>query len=475
MLSFDGVNDVQKYLSKRGLEFISLYAADIGGRLRNVTIPARNFDEKLVQEGVGFDASNLGFANVEKSDMLLLPDLDFAFEDPVVAEADSNVLYFFCDILEVDSGENFKQDMRHIVDKAVGALERHGIADEVRVGVELEFHVIDELYSKLTPRETSYCVKSSEMASPESGREIFRIAKNRGYFRSEPNDHLFQIRNEIVSALQRIGLEVKYHHHEVGASQAEIEFKFLPVQFMADGTGLAKNICQRVAQRHGMIATFIPKLIPGEAGNGMHVHQFLLKDGKNVFHDDEGLYKLSPVALSYIAGILDHTSSLAALTNPTSNSYRRLVPGLEAPVKVVFAEGNRSAAIRIPGYVQDNAERRCEFRAIDATCNPYLAYAGMVMAGLDGIRRKLDPKECGFGPFETNLYRLSAEELAKIKSFPSSLERALEGLEEDQDYLTFEGVFPPEILAQWISNRRVDIEEMRRVPHPWEIARYYDL
>lgn len=473
MLSFDSVSDVQNYVSKQGIEFVSLYAADIEGRLRNVTIPARNFTEKLLQEGVGFDASNLGFANVEKSDMLLFPDLKYAFEDPV--DEYSGVLYFFCDIVEVGSGKNFKQDMRHIIDKAVGALAKHGVADEVRVGVELEFHVIDKLFSKLTPRETSFRIQSSEMASPGSGREIFRIAKNRGYFRSEPNDHLFLLRNEIVSALEKVGLEVKYHHHEVGASQAEIEFKFLPVQFMADGTVLAKSICRRIARDHGMIATFIPKLIPGEAGNGMHVHQYLLKEGKNVFHDEKGLYKLSPVALSYIAGILDHTSSLAAFTNPTSNSYRRLVPGLEAPVKVVFAEGNRSAAIRIPGYVQDDQERRCEFRAIDATCNPYLAYAAMVMAGLDGIRRKLDPTALGFGPFETNLYKLPPEELEKIKSFPASVEEALEGLQSDSDYLTADGVFPREMIQQWIKNRRADIEEMRRVPHPWEIARYYDL
>jgi len=473
MISFKNAKDVGRYVSTRGIEFISLYAADIAGRLRNVTIPARNFDEKLLREGVGFDASNLGFATVDKSDMLLKPDLQFAFEDPV--EPDSKVLYFFCDIREVESGESFKQDMRRIVHKAVDSLAEAGIADEVRVLIELEFNVIDEFYSKMTTRESSYRVESHELTSPPGGEESFRIAKGRGYFRAAPSDHLFSIRNEIVSAFEKLGMRVKYHHHEVGASQSEIEFRFMPVQFMADGTVLAKNICHRIGRKHGKIITFIPKLMPGEAGNGMHQHHFLLKKGKNAFHDDKGLYKLNKTALSYIAGVLDHVSSLAAFTNPTSNSYRRLVPGFEAPVKAVFAEGNRSAAIRIPGYVQDPAERRFEFRPMDATCNPYLAYAALIMAGLDGVRRKLDPTKLGFGPYEKNLYELSSKELAKIRSLPSSLEKALEALESDMAYLTFNDVFPQPLIRQWIAAKTKDIEEMRSVPHPWEIARYYDL
>ncbi|MFH2203081.1 MAG: type I glutamate--ammonia ligase [Elusimicrobiota bacterium] len=473
MLAFKNVKEVQKYAAKNGIDFITLHAADIAARLRSVTIPARNMTEKMLREGVGFDASNLGFAKVHKSDMLLLPDLNFAFRDPVGEHP--NVLFFFCDIVEIGSQKSFTQDMRHIVHKAVGALKNAGLADQVKVGVELEFNVIDQLYSKMTMRETSYRIESAEIASPPGGEEVYRLGKKRGYFRSEPNDHLFAIRNEIVAAFEKIGLEVKYHHHEVGASQCEIEFRFLPVEFMADATVLAKNICHRVARKHGKIATFIPKLIPGEAGNGMHVHQFLLKKGKNVFHDPKGLYKLSPAALSYIAGVLDHTSSLAAFTNPTSNSYRRLVPGLEAPVKVVFAEGNRSAAIRIPGYVQDPQERRFEFRAIDATCNPYLAYAAMIMAGLDGFRRGLDPRKLGFGPFEANMYELSAKQLAEIKSFPSSLEDALTSLGHDMEYLKHRDVFPSVLIDQWVAWKKLDIEEMRRVPHPWEIARYYDL
>ena len=207
----------------------------------------------------------------------------------------------------------------------------------------------------------------------------------------------------------------------------------------------------------------------------MHVHHLLTREGVNVFHDEEGLYQLSDTALHYIAGILKHANSLLALTNPTTNSYRRLVPGFEAPVKAVFAEGNRSAAIRIPGYVKDPAHRRFEFRTIDATCNPYMAFAAIMLAGLDGIRRKLDPGREGFGPYETNLYELPEEELLRIRSFPESLEEALDALEIDRAYLTRDGIFPENLLDEWIATKRRDIEEMRVVPHPWEVARYYDI
>ncbi len=473
MLSFKDVGEARKHIDRRGIEYVSFLVSDLDGRFRNVTIPAGNFTEKLVREGVGLDASNLGFATVERSDMLLKPDLARAFEDPV--DEGSKVLFFLCDILEIDSQESFEQDLRCIVGKAVEAMRKEGVADEVRIGLELEFYVVDELVSTMTVRETSYRVETSEIASPPGGAELYRIYSNRGYFRSEPNDHLFNLRNEICSAFKRLGLGVKYHHHEVGSSQAEIEFSFMPVEFMADATVLAKHLCHRIARKHGKIITFIPKLIPGEAGNGMHCHQFLLKDGRNVFNDEAGLYGMSSVALSYMGGILTHASSLAAITNPTTNSYRRLIPGLEAPVKAVFALGNRSAAIRIPGYVKDPEERRFEYRTIDATCNPYLAYAGMVMAGLDGIRRKIDPTKEGFGPYEANLYSLTKEELSKIKSLPTTLEAALGCLREDHEYLTSGGVFPKDLLDKWVATKAKDIADMQRVPHPWEIARYYDI
>ncbi len=473
MQVFKNVAEVEAFISEQNIEFVNFFLGDIDGRLRTVSIPADTFSEKIMEQGIGFDASNFGFAEVDRSDKVLKPDLNFGFVDPI--DDEHRVLCFFCNMLEVDSSARFTQDLRHLVPKTLDVLKEEGIADSAMAGVELEFHVIDQLFSVRTPREQSYRIETSEMVSPPGGEELYRIAPKRGYFRAEPNDHLFSIRSEIVSIYRQMGLDVKYHHHEVGSSQAEIEFNLTPIEEAADGTVLAKMLAHRIAHRRDKIITFLPKLFPQEPGNGMHVHHYLSKDGVNVFHDDDGLYHLSDLALSYIAGILDHASSLLALTNPTTNSYRRLVPGYEAPVKAVFAEGNRSAAIRIPGYVKDPAERRFEFRTIDATCNPYMAFAGIMLAGLDGIRRKLDPTAEGFGPFETNLYDLPDEELKRIRSFPESLGEALDALETDREYLTRDGVFPDYLLDEWISTKRKDIEEMRVVPHPWEVARYYDI
>jgi len=473
MLSFANVSEVKEFISERDIEFVNFFLGDIDGRLRSVSIPAETFSEQIMERGVGFDASNFGFAKVDRSDKILKPDLDYAFEDPI--DEEYRVLCFFCNMLEVDDSARFTQDLRHLVPKTLELLEAEGIADGAKAGVELEFHVIDQLFSVRTPREQSFRVETSEMVSPPGGEELYRIAPKRGYFRAEPNDHLFSIRSEIVSAYRKLGLDVKYHHHEVGSSQAEIEFNLTPIEEMADGTVLAKMLAHRIAKSRNKIITFLPKLFSEEPGNGMHVHHLLTRDGENVFHDENGLYQLSDIALQYIAGILDHAPSLLALTNPTTNSYRRLVPGFEAPVKAVFAEGNRSAAIRIPGYAKDPSERRFEFRTIDATCNPYMAFAGLMLAGLDGIRRKLDPTQEGFGPYETNLYELPEADLLRIRSFPESLGEALDALETDRAYLTRDGVFPDYLLDEWIGTKRKDIEDMRAVPHPWEVARYYDL
>lgn len=473
MHSFSDVSGVRSFISQEEIEFVTFYLSDIDGRLRNVTIPAENFSEETLELGIGFDASNFGFADVDRSDMILKPDLDFAFVDPTSRER--RILCFFCHMLEVDSRARFTQDLRDLVPKTLDVLKGEGIADAAMVGVELEFHVLDQLFSVRNSREQSYRVESQEMVSPPGGEELYRIAPKRGYFRAEPNDHLFDIRNEIVAIYRALGLDVKYHHHEVGSSQSEIEFNLSPIEEMADGTVLAKLLAHRIGKARGKIVTFLPKLFSDEPGNGMHVHHYLTKGGENVFNDESGLYGLSETALHYIAGILKHASSLLALTNPTTNSYRRLVPGYEAPVKAVFAEGNRSAAIRIPGYVKDPAKRRFEFRTIDATCNPYMAFAAIMLAGLDGVRRKLDPTREGFGPYETNLYELPPEELERIRSFPGSLEEALDALEIDRAYLTRDGVFPEYLLDEWIATKRKDIEEMRVVPHPWEVARYYDI
>lgn len=473
MLSFTDYKEIKKFIRNNSIKTISFYVIDIEGRLRNVTIPVSYFSEDILKNGIGFDASNFGYAEIEKSDMIFKPDLDFAFVDPINHE--EKILYFFCNVFSVDTGESFSQDLRHIITKAVNILKKKGIADEVKLLLELEFNILDEIHSMRNHREISYSVDSSEIANPRDGQERFRIAKNHGYFRAQPTDHTFNLRNEIIQHLEQLGLKVKYHHHEVAASQCEIEFNFMPVELAADATVLAKNISQRIAQKHDKVISFLPKILPYEAGNGMHFHLYLKKDGKNIFHSEDGLYNLSEKALSFIAGILSHISSLTAFTNPTTNSYRRLISGLEAPSKAVFAQGNRSSAIRIPGYVQDSEKRRIEFRPADATSNPYLAFAAVLMAGIDGIENELDPTELGFGPLETNLYKLSPEELTKIPSVPKSLSASLQNLAEENDYLTRGNVFPMQLIHKWIRTKKADIAEMRKIPHPWEIARYYDL
>jgi glutamine synthetase len=473
MLSFRDIGEAKGFIHKKGIDLVSFLIPDIEGRLRNVTLPADNFTEKIMKDGIGFDASNLGFATIEHSDMICKPDLSFGFEDPL--DDSSRILYFFCNVFDVETVESFTQGQRNMIAKAIESLKKEGIADHVQILLELEFNIIDNLYCRITSREVAYKLESSEMANPPDGEEVYRLGSNRGYFRSEPNDHIFQIRNQIVQACKKLGINIKYHHHEVGCGQGEIEFKFMPVEFAADANVLVKHMSHRVARAQNKIISFLPKLIPGEAGNGMHCHIYLLKDGQNVFNDENGLYKLSSTALQFIGGILTHISSLAAFTNPTTNSYRRTTAGLEAPSKAVFAKGNRSAAIRIPAYVKDPAERRFEFRPMDATCNPYLAFTALLLAGLDGVRNQIDPTKAGFGPIETNLYHLPPEQLAKIPSIPASLEGTLDALENDNEYLQYDSVVPYELIKKWISVKRKDIEEMRKIPHPWEVARYYDL
>ncbi len=335
MLSFQSVSEVKQFISQNDIEFVNFHLTDIDGRLRCVSIPAETFSESTLELGIGFDASNFGFAEVERSDMILKPDLDFAFLDPV--EEEYRVLCFFCNMLEVDSRARFTQDLRHLVPQTLDVLKAEGVADAAYVGVELEFHVIDQLFSVRTPREQSFRVESLEMVSPPAGEEVYRIAPKRGYFRAEPNDHLFSIRSEIVSVFRALGLDVKYHHHEVGSSQAEIEFNLSPVEEMADGTVLAKMLAHRIAKKRGKIITFLPKLFAEEPGNGMHIHHLLTREGVNVFHDEKGLYQLSETALHYIAGILKHANSLLGPDQPD----HELLPAAGAGIR-----GSREGGLR---------------------------------------------------------------------------------------------------------------------------------
>ncbi|ABR31479.1 glutamine synthetase [Thermosipho melanesiensis] len=454
------IKDILSIVEREKINFIDLKVVDIWGKWRHVTLARTNFSEKTFYEGVGFDASNLGYASVENSDMVLIPDPQTAFFEKIGEE---KVLSLICDVYDVNSGKASFHDPRSILKATLN--EIGDVADEVFLGPEYEFHVFENVRYSISNNEISLKIDSKEgFWNAEETGEYF-IGKKKGYHRIPPFDTLMEVRNEIVKRLLEYGVPVKYHHHEVGTCQVEIELNFISALKAADYTLLVKHVARQVAKKFGLIVTFMPKPLYDEAGNGMHVHQFLVKNGENIFAGDK-LYGLSTYALSYIAGLLKHAPSIMAFTNPTTNSYRRLVPGYEAPTNAVFALANRTAAIRIPAYVKDESKKRIEFRTIDASCNPYLAFSAMILAGVDGIREKLDPTAEGFGPFERDLYN------EDIKPLPYTLSQACSALKGDNEYLK---VFPKQLIEHWIKLKTKEEREMLAIPHPKEFDNYFDI
>ncbi|ANQ54499.1 glutamine synthetase [Thermosipho sp. 1063] len=454
------IKELLSIVEREKINFIDLKVVDIWGKWRHVTLARTNFSEKTFYDGVGFDASNLGYASVENSDMILIPDPETAFIENVGEE---KVLSLICDVYDANTGKPSYHDPRTILKSTLNSIK--DIADEVHFGPEYEFHIFEDVRYKISNNEVTVQIDSKEgfWNSEETG-EYF-IGKKKGYHRIPPFDTLMEVRNKIVSKLLEYGIPVKYHHHEVGTCQVEIELNFVSALKAADYTLLVKYIARQVAKEYGLIVTFMPKPLYDEAGNGMHVHQYLVKDGENIFAGDK-LYGLSETALSYIAGLLKHAPSVMAFTNPTTNSYRRLVPGYEAPTNAVFALANRTAAIRIPAYVKDAKKKRIEFRTIDASCNPYLAFSAMILAGIDGIKNKMDPTKEGFGPFEKDLY------VENIKPLPYSLTQACQALKNDNDYLK---LFPRELIEHWIKLKISEDREIMSIPHPKEFENYFDI
>lgn len=455
MVDYDAL---QEWVVAEGVEFIDCRVVDFVGRWRHLTIPVRRLTETLVEQGVAFDGSNYGYVEVSGSDMVLRPDLDTA---AVVTYQGHKILSLLGEIYRAGGREPFLGDPRGIARRAECHLVREGIAEEVMLSPEFEFYVFADVRYQTTNQESSYVV------SPLTEQEGYSF-----YHICPPDDQLFALRNKICQRLEERGVPVKYHHHEVGSfGQVEIELGFTGLLRMADITLMVKHIARETACEEGLTATFMPKPLFAEAGSGLHVHQYLARGGRSLF-EDKG--RLSDLALCYIGGILTHGASLMALTNPSTNSYRRLVPGYEAPISLTFGVGNRSAAIRIPEYATPE-ERRIELRTLDATCNPYLAYTAMVMAGLDGIQHNWNAERLGFGPYQQNLYSLSGEEQSKITQMPVDLEGALCALEEDHDYLLAGSVFDEAYLAHWITVKREEISQVRRRPHPYEFLLYYTL
>jgi len=457
--------DFWKILKEEKIVYVDLKVVDFYGSWKHVTLPVENVTDELFDNGIGFDASNFGYAMVEKSDMVMIPDLETAFMDPF---GEFPMISMICDVYDPQSGDRFKQDPRGILTRVLKKLREEGIADQVRFGPEYEFHILDEVEYEVQPNSISLTIDSCEGFWNSAYTGEYCIGKKRGYHRTPPFDKFFVLRNSIVEELKKLDIDVKYHHHEVGTAQLEIETKFMDAKKAADATLMAKYVIRNIALQNGFLVSFMPKPIYDEAGNGMHIHQFMMKDNKNIFAGDQ-VYGLSKTALNYTAGILMHSRALLGFSNPTTNSYRRLVPGFEAPTNAVFAIANRTAAIRVPGYVKEDAKRRIEFRTIDATCNPYLAFAAMIMAGVDGIINQYDPKEEGYGPMDGDASKLKSNPL------PKTLEEAVMSLGEDHDFLKRWDIFPEEMIQKWIDKKIEEHRKVAAVTHPIEYQLYFDL
>ena len=468
--------DIISLIREKEIRMVDFKMVDIHGQFRHVTIPAESFNEEIMQNGIGFDASNYGYAVVEKSDMVFIPDLDTAMVDPF---CEIPTLSMTGNAMIIDHPENrpLKQYPRNIVMAAEEYMKQTGIADTMLILPEFEFYLFDQVGWEVKPEHIAMelDVDQSHWNTAVQGKGIV-VPKQKNYHIAKPFDPTYECRSEMCMLMEQAGIPIKYHHPEVGAAgQYEIEPKLGKMSFMADASMMIKYIIRNTALKYGKTATLMPKPVYGEAGSGMHVHMMLLKDGQSVFSDDEGYAHLSKTAHYFMGGLLKHIASLCAITNPSTNSFKRLVPGFEAPVTVGYATSNRSAVIRIPAYAKTPNERRFELRNPDATCNPYFCYAAILMAGLDGVKNKIDPHENGWGPYDMNLYTLPEEEKRKPKGLPASLEQALDALEKDHDYLTAGGVFPQTLLDNFIKAKREECRKVAAIPHPAEFDMYYNM
>ncbi len=475
---FQNLHQANTFCGENGIKMVDFMMIDLNGRWRHLTIPADRLTEHTFKHGIGFDGSNYGFAPVEKSDMVFVPDLSSAYVDTF---AEIPTLAMIGDVYVIDLPENrrFDQDPRNVAYNAQEYMKNLGLADEMRIGPEFEFHVFDHVSYSVAPNGAKFKVDTSqaEWNTGAEGHNLgYKMAKKGGYHMAPPLDRLSGFRSRVTLLMEKQGILVKYHHHEVGGpGQLEIEVEFGSMLEMADKTMMTKYLLKNAAVAEGKTVTFMPKPIYAEAGNGMHVHMHLFKDGQPLFYDADGYSQLSETALHFIGGLLTHARALCAFTNPSTNSYKRLVPGYEAPVTIGYATSNRSSVIRIPAYAKDPRDKRFELRSPDGTCNPYYAYSAILMAGLDGIQKKIDPEKEGFGPYDFNLFNLSAEERRRIKQLPRSLDEALDAREADHEFLTAGGVFPRRLIDIWIENKRADAARYNLLPQPVEFEMYYDL
>ncbi|MGD2126803.1 MAG: type I glutamate--ammonia ligase [Desulfobacteraceae bacterium] len=469
---FASLSDAEQFITSENIEILDLKYIDFGGRWRHVTLPASTRSLALLDKGVGFDGSSVGYKKIHSGDMALIPDLSTAVIDPFWKR---KALSFICDIVEADSKQTFAFDPRNLARRAEEYLSRLGWVDKSYWGPELEFNVFDKVSYSIGVTQSSYEIRSGELSGDsEYSNNGFHILPMRGYHATPPTDSSYEMRSEIAAYLEEMGIEVKYHHHEVGgAGELEIELPMAGLLESGDRIMLIKYVAKMIGRKWGKSVTFMPKPIYGDGGNGMHVHQNLWKGNRNLFYDRNGYSGLSAVALSYITGLLEHAPALLAFTNPSTNSYRRLVPGFEAPTNLFFSAGNRSSAIRIPTYATTEEEKRIEFRTPDATCNIYFCLAAQLLAGLDGIAKKMQPED--YGPIDEDIHTWSKEKIRRIKSLPASLEEALEGLKRNHEFLLRGEIFSQDLLHSWIEYKiKEELNPIRERPHPFEFALYYD-
>ncbi len=468
-------SEVIALAKENNVKIVDLKFMDMPGMWQHFSIMVGELSEDLFEEGIGFDGSSIrGFQAINESDMLLFPDPSTALVDPVCQIPTLSVT---CNIKDPITLENYTRDVRHIAQKAEAYLQSTGIADISYWGPEAEFYLLNDIRYGQNQHSGFYYVDSVE-GSWNSGREEnpnlgYKPRYKEGYFPVPPSDTLQDIRSEICLKLIESGVDVEVHHHEVGtAGQGEIDIRYDTLTSAGDSIALYKYIIKNVARSHNLVATFMPKPLFQDNGSGMHVHTSLWKDGKNVFYDPQGYSLLSETALYYIGGLLAHARSLCAIIAPTTNSYKRLVPGYEAPVNIAYSQRNRSACVRIPVYSKSEKSKRVEFRTPDPSCNPYLAFSALLMAGLDGIQNRIHPGD----PLDKDLYDLEPEELDDIESTPASLGDALDALEDDHEYLLKGDVFTEDVLDVWIDYKREnEVDAINIRPHPYEFFLYHDI
>jgi glutamine synthetase len=467
-------DEVLKSARDKGIEMVDLRFVDLPGRWQHFSVPLSTMSEEVFSEGIGFDGSSVhGFQKIYESDMLLIPDPATATVDPMLRVP---TLYMVCNVVDPSNRARYTRDPRYIAEKAEAYLAASGIADMSYWGPEPEFYIFNNIRFGQNAHSSYHSIDSDEgqwntsQSAPNLGS---RVRSSEAYAMLPPADNLQDLRSEIALKLMKAGIEVEVHHHEVGTGgQAEIDLRYMRLTRMADALMMCKYVIKNVCKQHGYVATFMPKPLYEENGSGMHTHQSLWKDGRNIFFDENSDYaRLSQVARWYIGGLLDHAPALLALCAPTTNSYRRLVPGYEAPINMVYSVRNRSAMVRIPVYSADPKFHRIELRSPDATCNPYLAFAAMLMAGIDGIKNRTEPPP----PLDKDVSELTAEEKEEVDSVPRSLDRVLHALEQDMQFLREGDVFTEDVLNTWIDYKEThDVDPVGNRPHPWEFQLYHD-